>query len=200
MDKQDLGFFEEVEHVISNHKSKAVAGHYDQKLKEPAKDRKAKQTSELKLLIDEAVADPCSGCPYESKPKLLHGAGDITKAKLLVVVEKISELDLLSRDMKKNDRYKKFLPIFLSKGFVEEDIYWVALSRCSGSENIDAVSHCLNYLRREILAPNIKCILLLGVRTMQLLIDKKRTTIFKARGQIFEILGKSCMVTSERLE
>jgi uracil-DNA glycosylase family 4 len=199
IDQRDIGFFEEVEGVLAKQKPKTLSVAKGGKLKEKKVRVKASK-SELQLLNDQPVANPCQGCPYESKVKLIPGAGDLSKAKLLVVTEKVTDNDILNRDLGKSDRYKGFFPLFLEKGFKEEDIYYVALTRCPGSENKEAITHCLNYLRKEILAPNIKCVLLLGVRAMQLLLDKDRTTIFKARGIVFDILGKPCLVTTEKLE
>lgn len=200
----DLGFFEAVEQTISA-KKPTTLGRYTGRALEVTKLRKetqqhTKSKAEIKFLTDQPITNPCEGCPYESKPKLLKGVGDINKAKLLVITEKVTEIDILNRDLSKNERYKKFLPLFLSQGFMEEDIYYVALTRCAGQENLDAVSHCLNYLRKEILAPNIKCVLLLGVRVTQLLIDKDLGTVFKNRGKIFELLGKKTLITTEKLE
>jgi uracil-DNA glycosylase family 4 len=205
----DLGFFEEVEQTISNKKPTTLA-RYTGRLLENTKLRKertqtpakskSKSKSEIKFLSDSPVINPCDGCPYESKVKLLQGVGDIGKAKLLVITEKVTELDILNRSLSKNERYRKFLPIFLSQGFKEEDIYYTALTRCAGQENLDAISHCLNYLRKEILAPNIKCVLILGVRVTQILLDKDISTIFKNRGKIFEVLGKSTLIATEKLE
>ena len=204
MDRLDIGFFEEeVEKIISN-KKPTILGKYGNKdsttklKKEKAPSTKSK--AELKFLSDQPFGNPCEGCPFESKVKLIQGVGDLSKAKLLVITEKVTELDILNRDLGKSERYKKFLPIFLSKSFIQEDIYWVALTRCSGQENLDAVSHCLSYLRKEILTPNIKCVLLLGVRVTQLLIDRDLSTVFKNRGKIFDILGKPTLITTEKLE
>jgi uracil-DNA glycosylase len=200
----DLGFFEAVEQTISSKKPTTI-GRYTGKALEVTKLKKesakhVKSKSEIKFLLDSPINNPCENCPYESKSKVIKGVGDIDKAKLLVITEKVTELDVLNRCLDKSERYKKFLPLFIAEGFKEEDIYYVALTRCAGQENLDAVSHCINYLRKEILAPSIKCVLILGVRATQLLIDRDLSTIFKNRGKIFEILGKSCLITTEKLE
>src|SRR5450631_4440843 len=113
MDKLDIGFFEELEGVLVNRKSKIVKAQ-DKLLKEKrivdrkaGKKREPASKSELKLLSDQPLANPCSGCPYEPKVKLLQGIGDLSKAKLLVVMEKVNDLDILNRDLSKNDKFRK---------------------------------------------------------------------------------------------
>lgn len=206
MNNKDVGFFEDLESLIGSRKPSTVSHSYDNVLRvketspKEAKSKKESSKSLLTLLSDRPTTNPCFGCPYESKRHLITGVGDLSKACLLVVIEKVTEVDIINGSMIKSDKYRKFLALFLKEGFKEEDIYWTALSRCSAVENLDALKHCSNYLRKEVLAPTIKCILVLGVRPMQILIDKGLSTIFKNRGKIYDLLGKPCIVSTERIE
>lgn len=209
MDAKDIGFFTELQGVLANKRIPKLKAPGSKKAepKEPKakkektvrQKREAKPKSLLNLLTLTGVANPCSGCPFEQKPKLIDGIGDLDKAKLLIVMEKVGVDDVYFRRLDNNPRYKKFLPLFTQQGFNEEDLYWTCLTRCCGDENLDAITHCANYLRKELSRPNIKASLLLGLRPFQLLIDQKRTTVFKARGQIFQLLGKPCLVTYQEL-
>ena len=203
MDAKDIGFFKELQGVLANKRVpklkpkglKLEAKPKQKKEKGLGVKREPKPKSYLDLLTLTGVPNPCSGCPFEPKPKLIDGVGDVDIAKLLIIMDKVTPEDLYARSMAFGWRYKKFLPLFKQAGFTEDDLYWVALTRCSGQENLDAVTHCANYLRKELSKPNIKASLILGLRPFQLLIDQKRTTVFKARGQIFQLLGKPCLVT-----
>ena len=210
MEKHDIGFFEEVQGVLENQRKATRFGDDGylnkakiKKAKGEKKEPKAKggpKEPKIKALLalqSQALADPCKGCPMEAMPKQLIGIGDITKAKLLVISEKITEGDLLEKTYR---RLKDFTPFFSAEGFTKEDIYFTALTRSyTITENLEAVERCSHHLRQEILRANIKCVLITGLRPFQLLIDKNRQTVFRARGQIFEILGKPTLVTFENV-
>lgn len=206
---EDDSFFPELKGILDARKQPKKPASYDPLSLKATKEPKQKGAKgerkgpAPKALINTLVlspsANPCAGCPFESKPKIPAVIGNLDKAKLMVVTERLTEQDMVTRGIK-NDRYNQFMKIFLNQGFSEEDIYWVALTRCPGQEDLTAVEHCAQYLRQELQRDNIKATLLLGVRTMQLLIDQKRNTIFKARGDIFELCGKPCLVTAERAE
>ena len=208
MEKHDIGFFEEVQGVLENQRKATRFGNdgylnktKERKAKGEKKEPKAKggpreaKPKSLLSLQATSVANPCQGCPLEGRPKHVAGVGDITKAKLLVISEKITEGDLLEKTYRRLDQ---FMPFFLKEGFAREDIYFTALTRSyTSTENLEALEYCTHYLRQEILRDNIKCILITGLRPFQLLIDKKRNTVFRARGQIFQLLGKPAIVTFE---
>lgn len=194
--KADIGFFEELEGVLANKRQPTRASAKDPaKLKESKGRKAAAPKSALNLLNLQANPNPCAGCPFESKPRVLVGGGSPETAKLLVITERITELDILNRSLAKNPRYLKFLPLLTEQGFTPQDIYWVALTRCSGQEDLTAVEHCAHYLQQDLSRENIRGSLILGLRPFQLLIDKNKKTIFKSRGAVFELLGKPCMVT-----
>jgi len=204
--KEDIGFFAEVQGVLENKriatrlgKTGSIAVNKEKKEKGAKTSKeKGEKIKALLPLTAEPLANPCNGCPLEPKAKRMKGAGDLATAKLLVVVEKITEKDLVENTYAK---YDQFLPILKEQGFKKEDVYFTALTRSfTSQENLEAVERCSHYLRAEILQPNIKCILILGLRPFQLLVDAKRNTIFKARGQIFSILGKPALVTFEKVD
>jgi len=201
--KQDIGFFEELEGVLAN-KRVAVRA----QAKDPLKLKEAKQPKQkggekrerksaglVRLTALGQTTNPCGGCPLEAKPKLLAGVGNPETARLLVVTDRVTDLDILNRTLVKNHRWLKFLPLFVEQGLTPDDLYFVAISRCAGQENLDAVQHCVGYLQQDLARPNIKAVLLLGMRPVQLLLDAKLTTIFFSRGKVFDLAGKPCVVT-----
>lgn len=202
MDKADIGFFEEISGVLENKRKPvrcgadgylAKKGEARAKKKGGPKAPKEEKSKALVTLDLHAIADPCAGCPLEGASKRKEGIGDPTKAKLLVVFDRYTEMDILSGGCQV---YKQFLPLLLDQGFTEEDLYFVPLvrSRC-GSENLDAINHCLHYLKRDVERENINSVLLLGLRPMQILINKDRSSIFHARADIFKLWGKPTLVT-----
>lgn len=201
MNRQDIGFFEELEGVLANKRVAVRAQAKDPLKLKAAKEPKAGQKREpksaglIRLTALGQTTNPCAGCPNEPKAKLLVGAGDPETARLLVVCERVTELDLLNRSLVQNPRWLKFLPVFSAQGLEPKDLYWVALSRCAGQENLDAVQHCAGYLQQDLQRPNIKGTLILGLRTMQLLLDAKLQTIFFSRGKVFTLGSKPCLVT-----
>lgn len=197
MDKRDIGFFEEIQGVLAN-KRQPVRGKKSED--KPKASKGKKQASELDLRTLSGTLNPCIGCPNEGKQKLLNGVGDPQKAKLVVVTERVTESELINQGIQHGKRFQALWPLFEEEGFQPEDVYWVSLTRCPGPENLIATQNCLEYLRRELAFPNVKCILLIGLRVFQLLVDKKRTSVFHARGRFFSVLEKTALVTFERID
>ena len=212
LNEEDISFFGEVEGVLRQKRDPIRIRKTASKLKDPVtgvvkasapRTKKPKSVADLSL---EAIGNPCDGCVWESKPKKIAGTGDLATAKVLVIYDRPSFTEL-SKGLATDAGFAPIKAALQAAGFQPSEAYFASVSRCyhdipgknspkGYAETVDqAINHCVSYLRKEILAPGIKAILLLGLGPFRSLVDKDKASIFHARGKIFDILGKPALVT-----
>jgi DNA polymerase I-like protein with 3'-5' exonuclease and polymerase domains/uracil-DNA glycosylase len=197
MDNKDIGygFFTELEGVLLAQKKPARVKGGNKEKKETTK-KKSKLTL-LESLVLNPPANPCDGCEWENHPKFQVGECVPLKPGLLIITQQPSVAAWNSGSYTKAESFQVYRDILHECGFAPEEYTFTSVVRSMGpgKPGTEVIQCCSHYLRKEILHPNVKAILFLGIDPLNTLTESDRSSVFHARGRRFSVLDKPAMVT-----
>jgi uracil-DNA glycosylase len=155
--------------------------------------QKAESLEELDKLINK-----CTKCPlHKSRTNFVFGVGN-PKADVMVVGEGPGAEEDAQGEPFVGRAGKLLNDILKAVNFKREEVYIanVVKSRPPGNRTptVDEMEACLPYLKKQIELIKPKLILCLGLTAAQGLL-KKRDSLTKLRGQLFEYMGAKVIVT-----
>ena len=155
--------------------------------------KSAKTLDELESMIN-----TCTKCPlHQNRNKFVFGKGN-PNADIMVVGEGFGAEEDKQGEPFVGRAGKLLTDILKAINFTREEVYIanVVKSRPPGNRtpNADEMDACLPYLKKQIALIKPKLILCLGLTAAQGVL-KKRDSLTKMRGQIFEFEGAKVMVT-----
>lgn len=168
-------------------------------------EKRPKQPRVIKALIRSfpwtkhpEMAPPCTTCPL-NRGRWVLAEGDMEKAKLIIVLDAPSPVDVTSERPVTGPVGDEFRKLLVAAGLNIDEILFTYLAKCRAlneTEDVvdEASSKCAaHFLRSEIAASTSKHIMLCGGTALSHILDLN--SVGFARGKVYPVEGRSIIPT-----